>query len=587
MFNDIFVQTSAILGLTVMIGFAARLLKQPLMVSYIIAGIVAGPLVFNLLDGNTHTFEVLADFGVVLLLFMVGMSLNLTHMKRIGKVSLITGISQTVATSLIGFLFMYAIGYSITTAIFLGVAVSFSSTIIIIKLLSDKQDMEAVYGRYTIGLMIVQDIIAVLLMLILSSSTESASILESSTSLIAKASLLAVMVYVLAKYAIPKILKRIADSTEFLFIFTIAWCFGVASILYLMGFSIEIGGIIAGITLGSSVFQREISSRIKPLRDFFIILFFIVLGSELALGNIQEVVIPGTILSIIVLLINPIVIYLALRMQGFTRRNSFLSGITAAQVSEFGFVFLLTAQKSGFIQGMEIEVFTFSALVTIMLSSYAVIYNEQLYRSLLPFFNLFGPDKNSASKDKESIHNYDVWVFGYHRIGWKICDMLEEKNEDYAVVDFNPKSVEKLEKRNIPHFFGDAADVEFIESLPLEKSHMVISTLPEADDQATLIKSIRKRSKNVKIIANLHHIRDLDMLYDAGADYVMLPHLLGGSFIAEELKNKPWDKYTFKKLREGQKRDLKLKFTKPERDEQEREQVEAELERKAEDSAAA
>ena len=583
MINNIFLQISILLGITVSVAFLTRLLKQPLMVAYILAGIVAGPFAFNLLHGGNHTFEVLADFGVVLLLFMVGLSLNFDHIKRIGKVSIITGVTQLFLTSGIGFLLLNFLGYGFQTALFLALAISFSSTIIVVKLLTDKQDSEAVYGRFTLGLMIVQDIAVVLLMVLFTTLSEGQQLVEVAPLLLVKIFALLAFVYLVAKYIIPSVLEEVAESTEFLFIFTIAWCFGIASLLHWMGFSIEIGGIIAGLTLGSSKFQREISSRIKPLRDFFIILFFIILGSELSLTNLNEVIVPGLVLSAFILLIKPFITYHTYRMQEFTRRNSFLGAITPAQVSEFGFVILITASSAGFISGQEMEVFTLTALITIITSSYMITYDEQLYRFLLPAFNWFGEDEHTPAN--EDIQEYDVWVFGYHRIGWKICDSLEEKNNDYAVVDFNPKSIEKLEKRGIPHFFGDAADVEFIESLPLEKANLIISTLPEPDDQATLIKSIRKRSKNVKIIANLHHIRNLDMLYEAGANYVMLPHLLGGSFIAEELKNKPWDEHTFKKLRKEQEKDLELRFTKPERDEEERKEVEAEIERKASDSS--
>ncbi|MFB6182066.1 MAG: cation:proton antiporter [Candidatus Magasanikbacteria bacterium] len=564
MFNDLFLQISILLGLTVSVAFVTRLLRQPLMVAYILAGIVAGPFMLNLLPGNTHLFEVLADFGVVLLLFVVGMSLNFQHIKRIGKVATIVGLVQILGTSALGFGILVYLGFSAYSALFLAVAASISSTIIVVKLLSDKQDLEAVYGRYTLGLMIVQDIFVVLIMILLSSLRTQGSLKTDLSLLVLKILSLGAFTYITAKYIVPYLLKEVAESTEFLFIFTIAWCFGIASLLHWLGFSIEIGGLIAGLALGSSPYQKEISSRIKPLRDFFIIIFFIILGSELTLTNIEEVIIPGIAISILVLVIKPFIIYHTYRLQGFTRRNSYLCSSTTAQVSEFGFILMFTANRMGLLKGSELEVFTLIALITIIVSSYVITYDERLYRVFLPVLKMFGEDKNSAT---ETIpEKYDVWVFGYHRTGWKICDALEEKGVDYAVVDFNPEAIEKLQKRGIPAFYGDAADIEFIETLPLEEAEMVISTLPEPDDQEILIESIRKRSEDVKIIATLHHTRYLDRLYDAGANYVMLPHLLGGSFIAEEIKHHEWNKETFEKLRQEQKQDLKLEYTKPEED---------------------
>ncbi|PSO45496.1 MAG: hypothetical protein BRC22_00830 [Parcubacteria group bacterium QH_9_35_7] len=559
MFNDLFIQISVLLTLTVGAAFVTRLLKQPLMVAYILAGIVAGPFVLNLLSGDMHLFEVLADFGVVLLLFVVGMSLNFNHIKRIGKVATIVGLVQIIGISGLGFMILLYLGFSLYSALALAVSASISSTIIVVKLLSDKQDLEAVYGRYTLGLMIVQDIAVVILMILLSSLGTQGDLKTDISFLVLKILSLGAFIYITTKYIVPYLLKEAAKSTEFLFIFTIAWCFGIASLLHWLGFSIEIGGLVAGLALGSSTYQKEISSRIKPLRDFFIIIFFIILGSELSLTNIHEVIIPGLALSALVLVVKPFIIYHTYRLQGFTRRNSYLCSTTTSQVSEFGFILLFTANKMEVLKGSELEVFTLTALITIVISSYVITYDEKLYRLTLPLLKWFGKDKNSATETVPE--TYEVWVFGYHRTGWKICDALEEKDVDYAVVDFNPNVIPKLQKRGIPAFYGDAADIEFLESLPLEKADMIISTLPEPDDQEILIRHIKEKDENVKIIANLHHIRHLETLYDAGADYVMLPHLLGGSFMAEKIKHHDWNEETFAQLREQQQRDLKLKYT--------------------------
>ncbi|MFB6226006.1 MAG: cation:proton antiporter [Candidatus Paceibacteria bacterium] len=562
MFNDLFIQISILLGLTTTVAFVAKLLRQPLMVAYILAGIVAGPFVLNLLSGDMHLFEVLADLGVVLLLFVVGMSLNFQHIKKIGRVATIVGIVQIVVGSLLAFGVLTYLDFSTYSALFLAVASSISSTIIVVKLLSDKQDLEAVYGRYTLGLMIVQDIAVVLIMIFLSSLGSQGSIQTDLSLLVLKILSLGAFTFITAKYIVPYLLREVAESSEFLFIFTITWCFGIASLLHWLGFSIEIGGLVAGLALGTSTYQREISSRVKPLRDFFIIIFFIILGSKLSLANIQEVIVPGLAVSAIVLIIKPLIIYQTYRLQGFTRRNSFLCSATTSQVSEFGFILLFTANKMGVLSGSELEVFTLVALVTIIISSYVITYDEQIYRLLLPVFKKFGEDKHSATDTIPE--QYDVWVFGYHRTGWKICDALEEKGANYAVVDFNPKAIKKLQKRGIPAFYGDAADIEFIESLPIEEAEMIISTIPEPDDQEILIKSAKEKDEDIKIIATLHHSRYLGRLYEAGADYVMLPHLLGGSFIAEEIKHHEWDEKKFEKLRDKQEQDLKLEYTKPE-----------------------
>ncbi|MBT3816727.1 MAG: hypothetical protein HOE80_03900 [Candidatus Magasanikbacteria bacterium] len=559
MLDTIFLQVSVLLGLTVTIAFFMRLLRQPLLVAYIIAGIVAGPFVLDILQGDKELFHAFAEFGIVLLLFVVGLSLNFSHIKKIGKTSLIVGISQVTFTAGIGFLILQFFHFSLFSAIYLAIAITFSSTIVIVKLLSDKKDTASVYGRNVFGLMIVQDIVAVTIMIVLNQMGTAGFGWGILNLFIMKIVLLIALVFFLARFVLPRILDSVAKSGEFLFIFTLAWCFGVASFLYWLGFSVEIGAIIAGLSLGSSDYQPEISSRIKPLRDFFIIIFFIILGSEMSLASIGDVALPAMVLSLFILIGNPLILFVLFRMFKFTRRTSFLAGTTAAQVSEFGFILLFTGMQFGYVTGFEVQIFTVVALTTIIISSYVITYNEQVYRFMMPFFALFGKDKYSQKKEK--IPQYDVLVFGYHRIGWKVCEALAEKKISYAVIDFNPESIAKLKRRGIPAYFGDAADVEFLMQLPLEKAKMVISTLPEVDDQITLTKYIRSHTKKTRIIVNLYHIESRDEMYAAGADYVMMPHLLGGNWIAGVIKEKPWTKKTFGDMKKLQQSEMRLRYT--------------------------
>jgi Kef-type K+ transport system membrane component KefB len=556
---NIFLQLAGLFGLTVSIAFVMRLLRQPLMIAYIISGMIAGPLFLNALHGTGATFDTLAEFGVIFLLFLVGLSLNISHIKHIGKVATITGLSQVVFTATIGFGILRLMGMETTPSVYMALALTFSSTIIIMKLLSDKKDTETVYGRHVIGLMVIQDIIAVLIMLFITTNAGDVPLSQALGLIVLKGLAIIGLIVLLSKFIIPKLLDNVASSSEFLFIFTIAWCFGIASLLHWAGFSLEIGAIIAGITLGSSPYQSEITSRIKPLRDFFIVLFFIILGSEMGLTDLSTVIIPGLVLSLFILLGNPFILYYSFRLLKFTRRNSFLAGVTAAQVSEFGFILLFTGVQFGHLDNGELPLFTIVALTTIFVSSYAITYNEQLHKLIRPLLEIFGADKYSQTEHVET--PYDVWVIGYHRIGWKVCDALKAQNKNLAVIDYNPKSIARLKHRGIPAFFGDVSDVEFIESLPFEQASLIILTIPEADDQLTFIKNVRMRSDKPLIIANLYHSNHLTDLYQAGANYVMMPHLLGGQWIAEVLNHSPWTKKTFTELKKDQREEMKMRIT--------------------------
>lgn len=545
-----FLQISIILAIAVLIAFIVRLLKQPLLIGYIIAGIIVGPIFLNILHIEHDLYDSFAQFGIVLLLFIIGLNLNFTHLKSIGKSSFITGLGQVLFTSIFGFLILLALKMPVWSAGYLAVVITFSSTIIIMKLLSDKNDTETVYGRHTIGLMLVQDVIAVLLMVGIGIFAKEGNAMGSIAVLVIKLGFILSAVYLSNKYILPWFLNRISNSSELLFIFTVSWCFGMASILYFLGFSIEIGAIIAGVSLSSSPYQPEIASRVKPLRDFFLIMFFIMLGSEMNMVSIGNIWLPGLVLSLFILIGNPLILYTLFRLLKFTRRNSFLAGLTAAQVSEFGFVILFAGRQIGHFDSEIVPIFTMVAIITIFASSYLIINSEKIYNFLLPFFNLFGPDKYRQINKLPP--KYDVWLIGCHRIGEKVCQALKEKKFKFCVIDFDPKVIAKLKRQKIPAIFGDISDVEFLDNLSMANAKLVIMTIPSADDQLNLIHHLRKINPEAHIIANAYQADDALTLYKSGASYTMTPHVIGGDWIAEVIKQNKLTAKLFTKLRKEQ-----------------------------------
>lgn len=557
--DSIFIDISLVLGVAIAIAFVVRALRQPLIISYILTGIVCGPLFLNLVNSEQDFFHLFAEFGVILLLFLVGLTLNVSYLKRIGKVAVVTGVGQVIFTSGVGFLILSSLGFDPWSAMFLAISITFSSTIIITKLLSDKRETRSVYGRYTIGLMLVQDVIAVMLMIFLPALNLDISLANSLGLLLGKSVVFLAVVYAMTRVLLPVILDKVAESGEFLLIFTLAWCFTIAGAGEWAGLSLEVGAIIAGLSLATSKYQTEIVSRIKPLRDFFIALFFIILGSEMTIGGLQDVLWPSLLVALFVLLGNPLILYWLYRRLKFTRRNSFLAGLTAAQVSEFGFVFLFVSQDMGFVGNKELSVFTIVALATIFVSSYLITYNHYIFRKAEPLLKRFGKKEKSPPEEKPD--SYEVLVFGYHRLGWKVCETLKEMGVSFAVVDCDPATIKKLKNRGIPHFFGDASEVDFLSELSLNRTRMIISTLPGPEDQITLAQEIKKIAPKTIFIGNLSHTRCLNDLYTAGADYVIVPHLLAGEWVANILKGEKWNKNTLKRLRNQQKKELSLRFT--------------------------
>ncbi|MDO8425671.1 MAG: cation:proton antiporter [bacterium] len=557
MTQDIFLDLSIVLGITAAIAFGMRMLRQPMLIAYLVAGIAVGPFFLNLIDGDAKLLHAFAEIGVVLLLFVVGLSLNFRHLREAGRSALLAGIGQFVFTAVIGSLLLLALALPPLLALYLAVAVTFSSTIIIVKLLSEKGDLDRLYGRQVIGLMVVQDLIAIMLLVLLSVLGGTHELSTALLSLVLRGCAVLLGMVLAARFVLPRILARAARSPEHLFLTTVTWCFVVASAVRWAGFSLEVGALAAGVSLAMSPYQPEIASRIRPLRDFFLVLFFVILGSTMHFGGMRAAIVPAAVLSAFILIGNPLILYLIYRRLHFTRRNSFFAGITAAQVSEFGFVLLLAGASLGHI-GQEAQViFTLTAITTIILSTYLVQGNERIFSVVRPYLRRFGRDKHQQETGGVQ---YDVWVFGYHRIGWKVVDALHTHGRSLAVVDDNPASIEKLRERGLRGYFGDASDIEFLEALPLDQAKLVLCTIPDPETQKLLLEHVRRRcGARVRIIATSEHASHLGALYAAGADYVTVPHLLGGTWLAGVLTTQPWTRAVFHGLRRTQHHDLHLR----------------------------
>lgn len=279
------------------------------------------------------------------------------------------------------------------------------------------------------------------------------------------------------------------------------------------------------------------------------------MGSQADFGNWSAVFWPAILLTLAVILVKPVILYKLFRLRRFTRRNSFLAAITSAQLSEFGFIILFAGVTGGYLEGRELGIFTIAAILTIFISSYLVVYGYRLYEWLLPVFLLFGPDRHvQPEKVKEK---FDAFIFGYHRTGWKIGQALMARGLKVAVVDFNPENVARLEEKKLRVFFGDASDVEFLQALPLDKTKLVVSTVPSAEDQIILLNHLRARTGRAVLIASLYEKKHVPALYAAGADYVLLPHLLGGSWMAEMIGSRDFRRRSvWQSLRRQQDREL-------------------------------
>lgn len=524
--QEIFTGLSIVIWAVLIALWIMKLLKQPMIIWYIIAGTLISIFLPNLLHNNPE-FQNFANIWVSFLLFMVWMELNPLLIKDIWKTSIIAWFLQVLITSIIWFVISYLLWFDATTAVYLWVGLSFSSTIVVMKLLTDKWENESTFWRLSIWILIIQDLLVMIILLWLVSMEWSWSIGLMIWSLVLKLIALWWGLFLISKYLIPKITAKIAESQEYLFLFSIWRCFILWTVFHLLWFSVEIGTLIAWITLATSTYRFEIISKIRSLRDFFIVIFFVLLWSQIDFWHIQEVILPAVILTVFALVIKPLITMTILWLMWHTKKNSFLTWWSLGQISEFSFLFITMWIASWTLKDTNlISIITIVWFISIAWSSYFIDYWEKVYKYFK--WNLLKYIPWSRNKEYKKINkeNYDVILFWYWRFGSNLYDVLTKKHERILVIDEKPWIISYLQKSLIPCIYWDVWDIDFLQELNLKETRMIISTVRVFEENVILLKTIKSVHKHIIIVLVSNHLEESIKLYELWADYVILPHYI-------------------------------------------------------------
>ncbi len=544
MVTSIFFEIGLVMIIAMLVTAVVRMFKQPLIIGYICSGIVAGPYLLNILSSH-DVIEGLANVGITLLLFIVGLGLNPKMIKDVGKVSILTGVGQVLITAIIGYFIGIALGFPNITAIYIAVALTFSSTIIIMKLLSDKGDLDNLYGRIAIGFLIVQDLIVAIALIFISSISKGGGILLFSKS-IGIIVLMIGCILLFSHFVLSKLMKYIAKSQEFLLLFALAWCFAICALFSIFEFPIEIGALLAGISLASVPYKIEISSKLKPLRDFFLILFFISLGAQVSFGDLGNYVNAIIVFSLFVLIGNPLIMMILMRFLGYKKKTGFKVGLTVAQISEFSLILIALGISVGHIPPEILSLVTVIGLITIVGSSYMILYSNKLYSKFSKYLKIF-EKKGRKVDDHRYCTNceHEIILFGYNRIGSDILGSLKKMKKKVLVVDFNPETVLELAKSGYDTMYGDAGDIELLNEINFSKVKMVISTISDSDADILLLNQVYEHNKKAISIVVSQQIDEAIEMYNNGATYVILPHFIGGNFTSTMIERYGLDSTLF------------------------------------------
>ncbi len=546
---EMYLELSTIIVIALLVSLLMRIMRQPLIVGYIFTGILVGPYALNLIH-SSEVIELFSKLGISILLFIVGLNLRPAVIREVGKVSLATGLGQVFFTSIIGFIISLFLGIERTAAMYVAIALTFSSTIIILKLLSDKGDLNKLYGRIAIGFLLVQDIVATLILLVTSSlaTGESNNLVLTAIVTLLKGGVLIVAIIMISNYVLPRLSHFIAASQELLFLFSISWGLGMGAFFTYLGFSVEIGALVAGVTLSMTPYAYEAASRLRPLRDFFIVLFFILLGSQMVLSDMGKLLVPALILSFYVLIGNPTIMIVIMNLLGFSKRTSYQAALTVGQISEFSLILATLGFQIGHLSREVLSLITLVGLITISGSTYLILYSDKLYPYIEKMLSYLELKKNKKEEGRD--RHYSSILFGYQRVGEDFIESFDRIGLRYVVIDFNPDSISALKDKNIPHIFGDAADPEFLEELHLHTIKYVVSTIPDINVNKLIVKKIREKNNHAIVIMIAQNREESLDLYEAGATYVILPHYLGAQYAARMIGKHGLERSEYEDLRE-------------------------------------
>ena len=527
---SVYAEIGLLIGVATAVSLLMRLLRQPLIIGHIVTGFLVGKFALGLFQ-NMETLELFSELGISFLLFSVGLTLNPKVLKEFGLVSMVTGFGQVILTGAMGVFLCTLLGFGLTTSLYVGVALAFSSTVIVLKLLSDKGDIDKLYVKLSIGSLLLQDLIAIVLLFAIPFLTgaqgDGADLIR--TLLFGAAA--GIGVFAFSHYVLKHLHRYLTRSQELLFLFATSWGMGISALFAALGFSLEGGALIAGVALSTLPSRHEIGARLAPLRDFFIVAFFILLGTRMVVSDFSLILWPAIILSVFVLIGNPLLQLIVMGIMGYRKKTSFQTGMMAAQISEFSLILVALGVSLGQVDPTILSTVTLVGIITIFISSYLILYSDVLYRFLAPYLGIF--ERKRIREKPITSNDISAILIGGNRIGFDFIKLFTEDKRNFLVIDHDPEVIEKLSKSGIPYEYGDANDPDLLEDFRIREVDLVVSTVPDLETNLIILSSAKREIKGPVVIVVAHQISHALELYEAGADYVVLPHFLGGSYAAD------------------------------------------------------
>ena len=516
------------------VAVISQVTKQPLLLAYLVAGFAIGPHGFRWVT-RPESIETISGIGLSLLLFMIGLDIDLKKMVSAGRVITITAVCQIVGCIALGWLFfgLFGPGKTWLEAFYLGVASAMSSTVIIVKILYDKRELETLAGRITLGVLVLQDIATILFLAI------QPNLKNPAVSLLAlalgKVLLLVAVAYVASRFLLPPVFKFVARLPELVLVGALAWCFALAGFADYLGLSSEMGALIAGVMISTFPYALDVVAKVTGIRDFFVTLFFVGLGMTIPMPT-WNYLIWMVIFSMIIIGGRLLTVFTPLYLMKQGYRMSLLPAINLGQMSELSLVLLALGKASGDVSdtsiGIAAFVFSFLAVDT----TYAILKNDFILQQTMPWLDWFGFHDISRvpAETTGTAHYKRICLLGFY---WTASSLLEEISrekpallQDLLVVDFNPHVYERLRHRRVQVIYGDITQRNVLEHAGVTHAEIIICSLPntvlKGANNLKLLRQLRELNPHAQIIVHAEQLHEVPTLYAAGANYVSVPRLL-------------------------------------------------------------
>jgi len=531
-----FLQSLGIIAVSAAVMVAlGRVVRMPAIVVYLLCGVVIGPVLgwVEMSEG----LGLVSETGIALLLFLVGLELSFAKIRDVGKVAIFAGVGQVVITAAGGYLLCWLLDFTVMEAVFLATGLTFSSTVVVVKLLDEKGELGSLYGRIAVGIFLVQDLVVILILTFLAGmgGTEGAAADVDAGTVgmgLAKAfggmGLLLVLSLLASKYVLPRPFGWAARSPEMLLIWSLSWCFLMVYAAHELGLSLEVGAFLAGMSLAQLPYNDDLRRRVHPLMNLFIAVFFVALGVRVDAGGALANWWPTLVLSLFVLIGNPLIFIGIIGGMGYGRKTAFLTSVTVAQISEFSFIFAGMGVGMGLIGAEILSITAMVGVVTIAVSSYMIIYNHGLYAWLLKlgvlrFKFLDGkPGQGDAIRHAGESLKGHVIVVGMNSLGRELVRRMAGKGLDVLAVDTDPMKMEGLPGRSL---LGSVGYLSVLEEAGYSRAKLIVSALQIEETNDLL--AYRAKSVDVPCAIHVVDFSVVDNLLELETDYLMVSKVDG------------------------------------------------------------